>query len=538
MNYSTEAFNEVFFGPIANVYPDNGENIYNCHRITIMTRFINKDHQENKTIQYFLAFSLYSNGKQLFNLTQRPGDVPALNGIRFITMTWIILCHTYAWAPLISFRSLFNLRNSQEDLAFEVILNGWLGVDTFLFLSGLLVAYITLRRLAKSNGKMNFGLYLFHRYWRLTPPMMVAISLVILMEGLGAGPLWDLQIRDEVRRCKSSWWSNILYITNWRAYDQRCLSHLWYLCVDMQLYIISFLILIPLFWKPVIGFIIVFLLVTGSSVAVGMITVTNTYFPTLLHLAPDLVVNQNLERDIYWKPYGHFGPYCIGVITGYLLIHHRDVIIRPILQFGLWVTAITCSVSALYGAYEYNRGNLPSPWEAGLYASLHRSAWAVGLGWLAFACATGRGGIIDSFLSWKIFIPLGRLTYSAYLFHFVIIWVRNGLQRERRNFSHFERSFDFFGYLTLTMALALCAYLLFEAPFGALEKLLFPQRRQHQDDAKTKPDTENSKLSFCRWKKSNSNTKIVLTKLSFVSDFSNGHCGVDESQVDNNVNLS
>ncbi|XP_076348116.1 uncharacterized protein LOC143245653 [Tachypleus tridentatus] len=349
----------------------------------------------DKTIQYFLAFSLYSNGKQLFNLTQRPGDVPALNGIRFITMTWIILCHTYAWAPLISFRSLFNLRNSQEDLAFEVILNGWLGVDTFLFLSGLLVAYITLRRLAKSNGKMNFGLYLFHRYWRLTPPMMVAISLVILMEGLGAGPLWDLQIRDEVRRCKSSWWSNILYITNWRAYDQRCLSHLWYLCVDMQLYIISFLILIPLFWKPVIGFIIVFLLVTGSSVAVGMITVTNTYFPTLLHLAPDLVVNQNLERDIYWKPYGHFGPYCIGVITGYLLIHHRDVIIRPILQFGLWVTAITCSVSALYGAYEYNRGNLPSPWEAGLYASLHRSAWAVGLGWLAFACATGRG-VIDA----------------------------------------------------------------------------------------------------------------------------------------------
>ncbi|XP_022239600.1 nose resistant to fluoxetine protein 6-like [Limulus polyphemus] len=449
-----------------------------------------------KTIQYFLAFSIYSNGKQLFDLTQRPGDVSALHGIRFITMTWIILCHTYAWAPLIGFRSLYNLRNSQEDLAFEVILNGWISVDTFFFLSGILVAYITLRRLTKSNGKMNFGLYLFHRYWRLTPPMMMAISLVILMEGLGSGPLWDLQVRDEAERCKKSWWSNLLYITNWRAYEQRCLSHLWYLCVDMQLHIISLLIVIPLFWKPVVGFVVIFLLVTGSNIAVGMITVINTYFPTMMHLAPDLVVNQKLERDIYWKPYGHLGPYCIGIITGYLLLHHRDVIIRPSGPSG--------------------------------------EKWQIRGKEICVGCKAY--GLINSILSWKIFLPLGRLTYSAYLFHYVIFWVRNGLQRERRNFSHFERSFDFFGYLTLTMALALCAYLLFEAPFAALEKLLFFQLRQQQDDVKTRLATEKSGLSFCHWKKSNAKTNIVLKKMSFTTEINNGHCGVGETQVNDNVN--
>ncbi|XP_022239601.1 nose resistant to fluoxetine protein 6-like [Limulus polyphemus] len=472
--------------------------------------------KNGKLVQkFFLAFSLYSNGKQLFDLNQRPGEISALNGIRFITLTWIILCHTYAFALLVSFRDLSDLQDSTEDLAFEVILNGWVSVDTFFFLSGLLVAYITLRRLEKSKGKMNFGLYLFHRYWRLTPTLMLVISILILMEGLGSGPLWDMQVRSEAERCRSSWWANLLYINNWRDHKYRCLPHLWYISVDMQLYVISLLILIPLFWKPIVGFLVLFLMVLGSNLAVGLLTAFNNYFPTVLHLAPDAKFNEEIVMDIYWKPYTHMGPYCVGIIVAYLILHYRDTVIDPALQVFLWIIAITCNVSTLYGAYEFNRGNLPPAWEAGLYASLYHTVWAVGLGWLTFACATGRGGLINSFLSWKIFLPLGRLTYSAYLCHFVIFWVRNGLQRERRNFSHFEQSFDFAGYITMTMFIALGVYLLFEAPFGALEKLMFPRGRQNKDDVKTKQDTETSAPTFGRWKQCSSKTAVVLKQVNF-----------------------
>ncbi|XP_076343418.1 nose resistant to fluoxetine protein 6-like isoform X2 [Tachypleus tridentatus] len=355
--------------------------------------FTTKIGNNGKVFQSLVAFSLYSNGKHLFDLSQKPGSLPALNGIRFITITWVILCHTYAWAILITFRSLNDLNNSTEDLAFEVILNGWVSVDTFFFLSGVLVTYVTLKHLTRSGGKMNYGLFLFHRYWRLTPPLMMVISLLILMEGLGSGPLWDMHVRSETERCKESWWAVLLYISNWRDHKYRCLPHLWYLCVDMQLHIISLLILIPLFWKPLIGFLVLFVLVLGSSIAVGVITSINDYFPTVLHLAPDPQFNENIVKNIYWKPYTHMGPFCVGIIVGYLILNHRDVVIRPFLRLIMWTIAIICSVSTLYGAYEFNRGNLPPPWEAGLYASLFHTGWAVGLGWLTFACTTSRGGL-------------------------------------------------------------------------------------------------------------------------------------------------
>ena len=49
---------------------------------------------------------------------------------------------------------------------FLAIINGTLSVDTFFFLSGFLVAYMTLKHLKKGNGRINWFLYYFHRFWR------------------------------------------------------------------------------------------------------------------------------------------------------------------------------------------------------------------------------------------------------------------------------------------------------------------------------------------------------------------------------------
>lgn len=65
--------------------------------------------------------------------------------------------------------------------------------------------------------------------------------------------------------------------------------------------------------------------------------------------------------------------------------------------------------SIIYVQYEI-------PKAAGLmYAGLSRLAWGVSVGWVIFACVKGYGWLVNDFLSWKVFMPLGRLCYCAFL---------------------------------------------------------------------------------------------------------------------------
>lgn len=43
----------------------------------------------------FTAFSLYKNGKELLRTDRRQGSIRCLDGLRFISICWIIYGHTY-----------------------------------------------------------------------------------------------------------------------------------------------------------------------------------------------------------------------------------------------------------------------------------------------------------------------------------------------------------------------------------------------------------------------------------------------------------
>ncbi|XP_023215952.1 nose resistant to fluoxetine protein 6-like [Centruroides sculpturatus] len=52
-----------------------------------------------KYVQIIRCFSIISNGKKIFNVSDSDG-IPVLHGIRVFTMLWIILCHTYLYNNL------------------------------------------------------------------------------------------------------------------------------------------------------------------------------------------------------------------------------------------------------------------------------------------------------------------------------------------------------------------------------------------------------------------------------------------------------
>ncbi|KFM57563.1 hypothetical protein X975_08047, partial [Stegodyphus mimosarum] len=73
-----------------------------------------------------------------------------------------------------------------------------------------------------------------------------------------------------------------------------------------------------------------------------------------------------------------------------------------------WCLAITFSLTALYGATEWNKGSSSTVAEKIAYAGFHRIAWTAGIAWMIISCFTGSGGLVNYILSWKVWIPLGR----------------------------------------------------------------------------------------------------------------------------------
>ena len=91
-----------------------------------------------------------------------------------------------------------------------------------------------------------------------------------------------------------------------------------------------------------------------------------------------------------------------------------------------WLCAIFTGLAVIYGLYDIRTSNrffVPSwsTFESAMYLGFHRLAWALALAWVVFACAKGYGGFINSFLSWGMFLALGRLTYMMYLIHLDVL---------------------------------------------------------------------------------------------------------------------
>ncbi|XP_064617017.1 nose resistant to fluoxetine protein 6-like [Liolophura sinensis] len=429
-----------------------------------------------------VAFSVYTNGSKILSTAQAPGSLTCLNGIRFLSMSWVILGHTYAIMLIVSDNLIDYGTVIFKRWTFQAIVNGTFSVDSFFFLSGLLVAYITFKEMDKSKGRINWALFYFHRFWRLTPAYMLVMMVdICLLRYFGDGPIWPQQGL-EVNFCKDSWWKNLLYINNFFSFYSGCMSWAWYLANDMQFYVISPLVLITLYRSKVAGTAVLMTLLTGSFITTGVISSVNKLPPTGNDLNQDFT-KPNLYQDLYYeKPYCRIGPYLVGMTVGYILYRTGSKIsfTKKVVVFG-WILTFTCNLAVLYGLYgHFNTEPLTSDVSA-LYNTVSRTVWALGLAWLVIACSSGNGGVINSLLSWAPFQPLGRLTYCAYLIHpLVMLYFATG-RDVVPHASDLNTIYYFLGHIVLSYGLAFLVSLAFEAPMIGLERVLLRGDRKRAE---------------------------------------------------------
>uniref|UniRef100_A0A8D8A1J5 Nose resistant to fluoxetine protein 6 n=1 Tax=Culex pipiens TaxID=7175 RepID=A0A8D8A1J5_CULPI len=399
-----------------------------------------------KPVELWTTFSLRRNWNQLIQVRPSTGNselIECIHGIRVLAIGWIILGHSYMMilsAPVINPFDTFDWRSSFHS---ALITTGPNSVDTFFVLSGLLTCWGLLKELDR-NSKLNVPLLYLHRYLRLTPVFAALILFTVgFYQRIGDGPLWPVQQQFTTGNCEQYWWSALLYVQNYVNPNQLCIGHSWYLSVDMQLFLLSPLIIYPLWrWGPRV------------LIAVAVLILASMGCLLSVFLVNDLrasVAEASLLRDrlAYLPTHTRMGAWFVGLILGYVLhrIKRRTITIPTIYVTLGWLTSLGILIACIVCAYETNQ---PHPHPSAtlldtLYGTTRHVLWACSVAWIIFACTTGYGGPINTLLSATFWQPFVKLSYCLYLLHLPLQIFLTGRQRTVRHFSDLEAIHSFWG---------------------------------------------------------------------------------------------
>ncbi|XP_049280121.1 O-acyltransferase like protein-like [Anopheles funestus] len=440
-------------------------------------------YQKQEAPSYVKRFSFYTNLGHVFRIVPRTvgkdGVLECVNGVRALSMLWIIVNHVHDSALGIP---TFNIPVRQEyaESYFGVLFHrlGGKAVDIFLMLSGMLVAMKMLRELERTS-RLNVLELWMHRIIRITPAYAALILFgIAFVDIVGEGVLYKLVAEELLNACTTSWWSALLYVQNYVHYESMCFVHTWYLSVDMQLYIVSPL-LIYLLWRYGKRFVPAIVLLALLSISCVFATfMVNEY--RLNRSAPR--GDGLMPRKTYHPTHARMSVWLFGVLFGYLLHHTRDTRVKlskPVLALG-WLLTIAILVVTGYSLKQLYIGDYTriDPVADAFYESLHRSFWAFAVMWVIFVCINQQGGIVDRFLGNPLWQPLSRLSYSMYLVHIAIqaITLTQAL-RFPVEFTVVNIFYTSFGLISISAAIGTVWCIAFEYPFFGLEKYLFKKKQ-------------------------------------------------------------
>ena len=436
-----------------------------------------------KPLDFILSFSLFKNVSTLLATKQAPGVITSLNGLRVISMFWVILGHTHLWSLTGgALDNVGSIPSILSRLSFQPVGNAFFSVDSFFFLSGVLVAYLTLRQMKKKKGRFPYLQFYIHRYLRLTPTYAFVLFFAwFLTSHLAYGP--NLMKIPYTEQCAKTWWTNLLYINNiypWKMMDS-CVSWTWYLANDMQFYIISPLVLIPLYYLFPVGLAVACgFISSGLVISMALTGAYNLQGNSFAAYAYGYVPESTFvtyQDAIYTKPWDRIAPYIVGIILGFILYKEYRIQLGRRLNILVylvgWIVAGFIMWWALYGLVFQWHGHTPSMFENVIYIAFSRLTWAIGLVLIVFACHNGYGWVINSFLSMPIWTPLSRMTFNAYLVHPIVLSVVYGQLQTSIHYTDITMAVYTLAFVVLSYGAAGVVCLFVELPLGTIEMLMF-----------------------------------------------------------------
>ncbi|XP_041973165.1 nose resistant to fluoxetine protein 6-like [Aricia agestis] len=429
--------------------------------------------------EILISFSIINNVKKIISTKQNNTlGLECIAGIKAIAMIFILAGHActfIASGPVMDSEAWDRLIRNPAN---SFMLSNTLLVDSFLFLSAFLFSRLLLIELDKRRGRLNVLPILIVRYIRVTPAYFVVILFYMTwLPKIGVGPLWEDRMRLEQERCLASWWANILYVNNYVNTDYLCMFQSWYLAVDTQLFFLAPIFIYSLWHWRRFGLVLTACMTLVSLAIPSIITYRGRLDPTLLIYAKELTdfATNPYFRDVYMKTHNKITSYIMGILTGFILhkIQKQNYEFSKLLKVFGWTTSVilgtitTFSISVFYQDwYKYNAI------EAAAYVSLHGFSWSITNAWLIIACATGNGGILGRLLTYKIFVPIARLTFCAYLVNGIVELYYLGQLRHPVHITFFTVLANGTSHVLLTFLLGMILCVMFESPLHGIEKTI------------------------------------------------------------------
>ncbi|XP_062544983.1 nose resistant to fluoxetine protein 6-like [Armigeres subalbatus] len=429
----------------------------------------------------YKSFSLLGNLRSILQLVpraknsqQKSSMIECAHGIRALSMIWIILVHIHELLFVVLWENNPTLWKYIGGFVPSVLhFTGYLAVDTFLVLSGMLVAMSMLRELDK-KGKINPLMLYLHRYIRITAPYAAMILFVVsFAKYMGEGVLWKVHMEGFKESCMTNWWAALLHVQNYVYPNSMCLTWTWYLSVDMQLYIIA-----PALIYPVWRYGKRALAATIGLAVLSMACVLATFLVNEYRMSPFAPANDSRRYALtYYPTHARMAVWLWGIVFGYFL--HKTSLTGVNLPKRYWTIGwATCfALLALivfgnYQIYATDAGEFSHVIDA-FFEPLSRSVFCCCVMWIIMACVNGKGGLLDEFLGAPAWQPLSRLSFTMYLLHVLLLMMASvAPAKSGSHFSVINLFYWIWGTIGLTTSVTLFWSAIFELPFVTLSKIL------------------------------------------------------------------
>ncbi|XP_029037183.1 nose resistant to fluoxetine protein 6 [Osmia bicornis bicornis] len=423
------------------------------------------------------AFNPIANGSKILSTEPAARDsLTCLHGLRVLSLGWVVMVHTYL--QVYSIAENKTLRTvTERNFMFQTISNATFSVDTFFFISGLLVTILFYRSSGSlKNDKDSFMktcfnkfiIMILYRFIRLTPAYLFVLGInEIAIKHTISRTVFSPEIIDHLT-CEKFWWRNALYLNSLYPRKEMCMLWSWYMANDTQFYVLGiFLLLLSIKYLKAIA-VVVLLLIVSSWFTTFSKAYANDYIARIQEPFA-------LFDELYDKPWLRAGPYFVGIITGYILFKTSCKLKLPLIARLIgWILSFAIMFSLVYGLYP---GNLTVT-VSSVYAALGHTAWAIGVSFIVIQCCTGSARMIDSLLSLRLMYPLSRLTYCAYLVHPVIMMVTATQMDGPLHLHNDVVLILYFGNLVASYLMSFCISMALEAPVVNLLKIAFTSKKR------------------------------------------------------------
>lgn len=250
-----------------------------------------------------------------------------------------------------------------------------------------------------------------------------------------------------------------------------------YIANDFQFHLLAPLLLIPfIFNRRRLTYFLLFVILLVNIITTTSIISTHPGIEN--GMSGDGTILFDFFEKVYITPWCRIGPFIIGMITKLILEEHHftfstiKVIIYTIISFLL---AVVCIFFPFYFDYFPKFTHI-------IYQSLSHQCWSIAIAWLIVACYTNHGGLVNKILSWPIWAVIGRLSYSAYLIHVIIILAE---VYNRLSTIHYQTSVILNAFISqtfLTLLASIFVVIIVETPFNLMEKHI---RNYHKEKKQT-----------------------------------------------------